>query len=265
MCAATQRIGNCGEAERRGGGCMSDGATRWAHLEGASWRQELAAGVRIELPLLLGVVPFGLVYGVLGLQAGLPAWAVIAMSSLLFGGSSQVVFAQLWGAQVPAAVIGGTVGVVNLRHLLYSASVAQFLSGLSWRWKLLLAYLLTDEAYVAAIGRLSLGPTSAMRHWFLFGTGCTLWLGWQLSTVAGVLIGATIPAAWALDFSIALTFIALLVPALRRRSELVAAAVAAGVALLAQGMPHKLWIIAAALAGMLAGMACRRFDASRRA
>ncbi len=241
---------------------MNDGGARWAHLEGAGWQQELAAGVRIELPLLLGVVPFGLVYGVLGLQAGLPAWAVIAMSSVLFGGSSQVVFAQLWGAQVPAAVIGATVGVVNLRHVLYSASVAQFLSELSWRWKLLLAYLLTDEAYVAAIGRLSFGPAGAMRHWFLFGTGFTLWFGWQLATVAGVLIGATIPAAWALDFSIALTFIALLVPALRRRSEFVAAAVAASVALLAQGMPHKLWIMAAALAGMLAGMACRRYDGS---
>ena len=242
---------------------MSDDGARWAHLDGAGWRQELAGGVRMELPILLGVVPFGLVYGVLGLQAGLPAWAVIAMSSLLFAGSSQVVFAQLWGAQVPALVIGGTVGVVNLRHVLYSASVAQFLTGLPMRWKILLAYLLTDEAYAAAIGRLTLGPASAMRHWFLFGTGFTLWLGWQLSTVAGVLLGATIPAAWALDFSIALTFIALLVPALRRRSEFVAAAVAASVALLAQGMPHKLWIIAAALAGMLAGVACRRYDGRR--
>lgn len=245
------------------GNRMSDGGERWAYLEGARWQQELMAGVRTELPLLLGVVPFGLVYGVLGLQAGLPAWAVIAMSSLLFAGSSQVVFAQLWGAQVPGAVIGGTVGVVNLRHMLYSASVAQFVTGLSLRWKLVLAYLLTDEAYVAAIGRLSLGPNGTMRHWFLFGTGFTLWFGWQLSTVAGVLIGATIPAAWALDFSIALTFIALLVPALRRRSEFVAAAVAGSVALLAQGMPHKLWIMAAALGGMLAGIACRRFDGSR--
>jgi len=239
---------------------MNEAGTRWAHLEAASGVQEFFAGVRTELPILLGVVPFGLVYGVLGLQAGLPAWAIIAMSSIVFGGSSQVVFAQLWGAQVPASVITGTVGVVNLRHMLYSASVTQYLAGLSWRWKLLLAYLLTDEAYGAAIGRLSLGPASANRHCFLFGTGLTLWLGWQLSTIAGVLIGATIPSAWALDFSIALTFIALLVPALRKRSEVLTALVAATVALAAQGMPHKLWIMAAALAGILAGMASRRFD-----
>ncbi|MEO8411825.1 MAG: AzlC family ABC transporter permease [Propionivibrio sp.] len=239
---------------------MSELGSRWAYLETASGKQEFLAGVRSELPIWLGVIPFGLVYGVLGLQAGLPGWAIIAMSSILFAGSSQVVFAQLWGVQVPAAVIGGTVGVVNLRHLLYSASVAQFVANLSWRWKLLLAYLLTDEAYGAAIGRLSLGPASSNRHYFLLGTGATLWLGWQLSTIAGVLIGATIPSAWSLDFSIALTFIALLVPALRCRSEIVAALVAGGIALLAQGLPHKLWIMVAALAGIVAGMASRRFD-----
>lgn len=223
-------------------------------------RAEFVAGVKAELPLLLGVVPFGLIFGVLGLAAGLPAWAVIAMSSVVFGGSSQVVFAQLWGAQVPPAVITATVGVVNLRHALYSASVAQYLRDLPMRWRVLLAYLLTDEAYAAAIRRFADGPASAHRHWFLFGTGFTLWASWQLSTVAGVLMGAAIPPSWSLDFSIALTFIALLLPGIRRRSELVAVLVAGGVALAAQGLPHKLWIIAAAVAGIAAGVASHALD-----
>ncbi|MEN3113277.1 AzlC family ABC transporter permease [Uliginosibacterium paludis] len=235
---------------------MSD----WSHLESAGRKAEWWAGAKAEAPLLLGVIPFGLVFGVLGLQAGLPAWAVVAMSSVVFGGSSQVVFAQLWGAAVPVPVIVGTVGVVNLRHALYSASIAHLLGGLGLRWKLLLAYLLTDEAYMAAVGRLSAGPQTPHRHWFLFGTGFTLWACWQLATLGGVLVGAVIPAGWSLDFSIALTFIALLVPGLRRRSELFAAAVAATVALAAQGVPYKLWIVLAALAGMAAGMAARRFD-----
>jgi 4-azaleucine resistance transporter AzlC len=226
----------------------------------ASPVQEFRGGVMAELPLLLGVVPFGLIYGVLGLSAGLPGWAVVAMCSVLFAGSSQIVFAQLWGAQTPAMVIGATVGVVNLRHALYSASVAPYLRSLPLRWKLLLSYLLTDEAYAASIGRLMDGPPTPHRHWFLFGAGFTLWAGWQLSALAGVLVGAAIPASWSLDFSIALTFIALVVPALRRRSELIAALTAGTVALLLQGLPHKLWIIAAALCGIAVGALSRAID-----
>src|SRR5574343_1939560 len=103
-----------------------------------SSRAEFWAGVRAELPLLLGVIPFGLIFGVLGLAVGMPGWAVVLSSSLVFGGSSQVVFAQLWGAGTPAPVTVATVGVVNLRHLLYSAAVAEYLRALSWRWKILL-------------------------------------------------------------------------------------------------------------------------------
>lgn len=222
-------------------------------------RAEFFSGVRAELPLLLGVVPFGLIFGVLGLAAGLPAWAVVLSSSLVFGGSSQVVFAQLWGVATPGPVIVATVGVVNLRHALYSAAVAEYLRALPWRWKLLLAYLLTDEAFAAAIGRLRDGPATAQRHFFLLGTGLTLWTGWQLSTLGGVLIGAAIPAGWSLDFSIALTFIALLVLGLRQRSEAGAALVAGGVVLLAQGLPYRSGLLLAAGVGVLAGLLLRRF------
>lgn len=216
--------------------------------------QEFRGGVLAELPLALGGVPFGLIYGVLGLSVGLPAWAVVAMCSVLFAGSSQIVFAQLWGAQTPPMVIGATVGVVNLRHALYSASIAPYVRELPMRWKLLLSYLLSDEAYAAAIGRMLDGPATPHRHWFLFGTGATCWIGWQLSALGGVLVGAAIPSSWDLDFSITLTFIALVVPGLRKRGELIAALTSAGVALATQGMPHKLWIITAAACGIAAGV-----------
>ncbi|MGB4066030.1 MAG: AzlC family ABC transporter permease [Azonexus sp.] len=223
-------------------------------------RAEFLGGVRAELPLLLGVVPFGLIFGVLGLAAGLPGWAVVLSSSLIFGGSSQVVFAQLWGGATPPPVMVATVGVVNLRHLLYSAAVADYLRDLPWRWKLLLAYLLTDEAFAAAIGRLRDGPATAHRHWFLCGTGFTLWAGWQLSTLVGVLLGAAIPENWSLDFSIALTFIALLVLSVRRRSDAWAAIAAAAVVLPALALPHKLGLLVAAGVGIAFGLVMCRFD-----
>jgi 4-azaleucine resistance transporter AzlC len=219
---------------------------------------EFVGGVQTQLPLLVGVVPFGLIYGMLGLAAGLPAWAVILMSSVLFAGASQLVFVQLWGVQTPPGVVFGTVTVVNLRHLLYSASLSEWLRDLPLRWRMLLAYLLTDEAFAGSLNRFRNGPASAYRHWFLFGAGLTLWTGWQLATILGVWLGSAIPNGWSLDFSIPIVFIALLVMAIQQRSEWVAAGTAGWVAVIAQPLPHMLWILLAAVSGILAGLAVSR-------
>lgn len=218
--------------------------------EAASAWAECLAGVKAELPLLLGVVPFGLIFGVLGLAAGLPAWAVVAMSSVVFGGSSQVVFAQLWGAQVPGPVITATVGVVNLRHALYSASLAQYLRELPMRWRVLLAYLLTDEAYAAAIPHLMSG--AARGHWILFGAGFALWAGWQAATLIGVVMGAYLPADLSLDFALPLTFIAIVVPLLTDGRRIAVAVVAAALAVLLEAWPYKLGLFFAALGALAA-------------
>src|SRR4030065_599613 len=92
------------------------------------------AGVRAELPLLVGVFPFGMIYGILALDAGLTPAAAQAMSSIVFAGSSQFVAAQLFHAAAPAAVIVFTIAVVNLRHALYSASLAPYTRRLSPLW-----------------------------------------------------------------------------------------------------------------------------------
>jgi predicted branched-subunit amino acid permease len=84
---------------------------------------EFVSGVKAILPILLGVVPFGVTYGVLGLAAGLPVPATICMSSIVFAGSSQIVAVQLFNAAAPALVILITTLMVNLRHVLYSASL----------------------------------------------------------------------------------------------------------------------------------------------
>src|SRR5512136_1714836 len=116
-----------------------------------SRRSEFVAGIKAELPILLGVTPFGMIYGVLAMGAGLPANAAMAMSSIVFAGSAQFVGAQLIRVGTPGIVIVLTTFIVNLRHMLYSASIAPHLAHLSRRWKWLLAYLLTDEAYAVTI------------------------------------------------------------------------------------------------------------------
>lgn len=210
-------------------------------------------GVRALLPMLLGVAPFGVIYGVIALQSGIPPLAAVLMSSLVFAGSAQLLLAQLVGVGAPTVLMVGAVGLINLRHALYSASVAPMLAALPRKWKLLLAYLLTDEAYAAAVPHLINEPRAPQAHWVLFGAGFALWAGWQVSTLAGVLLGAQLPDNLGLDFALPLTFIAIVVPLIDSRAGL-AAALAAGVtAVLLAGLPYKTGLFIAALAGLMAG------------
>jgi len=211
------------------------------------------AGVRAELPLLIGVAPFGMIYGVLAISAGLMAAPAQLMSSIIFAGSAQFITAQLIGEAVPGLVIVLTIAVVNLRHMLYSASVAPYLRALPMRWKVLLSYLLTDEAYAVTILNYEKDDTNPSGHWFFLGAGLTLWTSWQISTAIGILLGATMPESWPLDFALPVTFIAIVVPALKDRPAIAASLTAGVVALLAYELPYKLGLMLAGLLGIAVG------------
>ncbi len=227
-------------------------------LQAVTNRSEFSSGIRAQLPMLLAVFPFGLIFGAVARDAGLPPLAALATSSVIFAGSAQFVAVSLYRDLTPAAVMVLTTFVVNLRHALYSASLAQQLRHLRPRWKWLLAYLLTDEAYAVVITHYNATARQpqyyAHRHWYFFGTALTLWCSWQLSTALGILVGGQIPAGLLLDFVVPLTFIALLVPALADRAAVAAALVAGGVAAVGVSWPYKLGLFAAALAGIAAGV-----------
>jgi predicted branched-subunit amino acid permease len=202
------------------------------------------------------------------ISASLPPWPAQATSSLIFAGSSQLVFARLFGEGAPVLTIVLTAAVLNLRHVLYSASIAPYFQCFSRRWKLLCAYLLTDEAYAQAVGHfntLDAGAslTARNKHWYFFGVGATLWLCWNFSTALGIFVGGQIPPSWGLDFSVPLTFIAIVVPALRDRASVGAALAAAVVSVLAFAMPLKLSLVAASLIGVALGVAIESLPPSR--
>jgi len=212
-------------------------------------------GARAEIPLLIGVFPFGMIYGALALHARLSPLASQMMSSMVFAGSAQFITAKLVSDAAPALVIILTIAVVNLRHMLYSASLAPYLKNLSLKWKVLLSYLLTDEAYAPSILKYEETGIKPFSHWFVLGAGVALWSTWQISTALGIFLGTAIPDTWQLDFALPLTFIAMVVPALKNR-PMVAAAVSAGlIAVLANGLPFKLGLILAALTGIVVGTA----------
>ena len=220
--------------------------------------QEFWSGVRDEAPILLGVVPFGLLYGALAISAKLSSLAAQAMSAIIFAGSAQLITAQLIGKGTSGLVVLMVVFVVNMRHALYSASVAPHIKNLKTTWKLLLAYLLTDEAYAVTIMHYNREGDSDTRHWYFLGAGLTLWSSWQISTAIGIFIGAQIPPNWPLGFILPLTFIALVVPALKDRAGVAAALVAGIAGLLAFGLPYKTGLLLAALTGILTGLLVER-------
>jgi 4-azaleucine resistance transporter AzlC len=216
-------------------------------------RRNFLEGVRSEVPLFIGVFPFGMIYGALALNAGLSTAAAQMMSSILFAGSSQFITAKLTHDSAPAAVIILTIAVVNVRHMLYSASLAPHLKDLSMKWKVLLSYLLTDEAYAPSIIHYEKEGLQTHKHWFLLGAGFSLWFTWQASTALGIFLGAAIPEEWPLDFALPLTFIAMVVPVLKNHPMVVSALSAGLVALLAYNLPFKLGLILAALTGIIIG------------
>jgi predicted branched-subunit amino acid permease len=239
---------------------------------GTSACGEFLAGCRNEAPLLLGVAPFGMIYGIAALAAGVPTWLAQLASAIVFAGAAQLVIVQMLAAGAGFVPIALTSGLLNLRHVLYSASMAEYVRHLPRRWRLLLAYVLTDEAYAVAVlryqqrhaaaadhaehtdsGTPAADATADLRHWYFLGAGFTLWAGWQLSTAAGLLFGATIPPEWELDFAVPLTFIALLTLLLRERAGQAAALVAGLGALAFAALPYKLGLVAAIVLGLAAG------------
>jgi 4-azaleucine resistance transporter AzlC len=222
-------------------------------------RLAFLAGIKAELPILLGVLPFGMIYGVLAVEAGLPVFEAQAMSAVVFAGSAQFVIAQLVALGTPGLVIFVTAVLVNLRHALYSASLAPYLRHLRPRWQWFLAYLLTDEAYAVAILHYREGKEITHKHWYFLGAGLALWTTWQASTAAGILLGAQIPAEWSLDFTLALTFIAIVVPALKERADVAAALTGGVTAVVLAGLPYKLGLVTGALLGIAVGVVVDRY------
>lgn len=195
-----------------------------------------------------------MIYGVLALAAGIPPLPAQAMSAIVFAGSAQFITTQLFAGGTPLLLTVLTIFVVNLRHALYSASIAPYVQRLRPLWKLALAYLLTDEAYAVVIADYQRRPhLSPHAHGYFLGAGLALWSGWQASTAVGVFLGTVVPQSLSLDFTLALTFIAIIVPTLKDRALITAAVVASVVAVLAVGLPYKLGLLLAAFCAILAG------------
>jgi predicted branched-subunit amino acid permease len=218
-------------------------------------------GITAVSPLLLGVAPFGLIFGVTAIAADVPPAAAWASSFIVFAGASQIAIVEVLGGGGAAIVALLTAVVINARHLMYSADMGRYTSPVPWFRRVPMAYLLTDQAYLTTTHRFPDPRSTEGLLPFYFGAALALWTTWQITTTAGMVLGAAVPESWSLDFAIPLTFMALLVHAIKDRPGVVAACVGAIVAVAAVGLPYSIGLLLGATAGVAAGMASERWFA----
>lgn len=215
--------------------------------------EDLRAGASTIAPVLLGVVPFGLAAGAVTVEAGYGVPETVGHSVLIFAGASQIAAVSLLGDGAGVAVVVLTVLIINLRMLMYAASLAPHLADVPLRRRLLGAYLLTDQAFAVAIDRFQRPATAEQRWGFYLGAAVTLWAPWQVSTALGAALGTAIPEGVPLGFAVPLMFLALLVPTVSDRPTVAAALVSATVATLGAGLPSNLGMLLGAVAGIVVG------------
>lgn len=218
-------------------------------------RSPTVQGAFDAAPFLLVIVPFAVLFGVMASEAGLALAEVMGLSVLVIAGAAQFTALQQMADAAPVAMVLATALAVNLRMAMYSAALTPWL-GEAPLWKrALMAYLLVDQAYLLAIGRFETEPhlSRSERYAYYFGTMLLIAPAWYGATLTGALVGKTIPEAFALDFAMPITFLAMVAPMLKTLPHLAAALTSIGLALALSGLPGGAGLLVAAAAAMLVG------------
>ena len=211
-------------------------------------------GVLDVLPLLIPVFPFGLIIGVIGIELGFSPLMVYATSLIIFSGSAQIVFFQLIFAGASPIVTLTSVAVTNSRHFLYGAVLSEYLEDLSQSWKIFLSYFLVDQSFALSHRYFKENSSLKNKHYYLLGSGFTLWLVWQVSSLVGIFLGAVVPEELGLSFAIPLTFLSLIIHEFRKPDHLIVIFVSGFLAILFYKIPFKAYIIAASLGALIVAL-----------
>ena len=200
-------------------------------------------------PLMIPVVPFGLIFGILAIDIGFSPLATMGMSLIIFGGASQIVLLQLFSGGASSLVIISSVGAVNSRHLLYGAVVSEHVSDLKLIWKIIISYFLIDQAF-ARSNEYFKKNNDKNKYFHLIGGGVTCWIIWQTTTFLGIILGSAIPEKLGLSFAVPLTFLALIVNDFRKIINVII--ISGLISTLGYNyIPYKAYVIVAALGGLL--------------
>ena len=208
-------------------------------------------GVIDVMPLMIPVVPFGIIFGAIGIELGFGPYLTYASSIIIFSGASQIVILQLLSAGASSLVAITSSSVVSTRHLLYGAVVNQYLNHLSIYWKIGLSYLLTDQAFAVSNEYFKKNNDNKFKHYHLVGSGFTLWFIWQATTIIGIFLGSIVPEELGLTFTIPLTFLALLVNYLRKIDHLIVIILSGISSIVFFDVPFKAYIILSSIIALI--------------
>jgi len=212
-------------------------------------------GIIDVLPLLIPVVPFGIILGAIGIELGFSVLETFATSLIIFGGASQIVFLQLFSGGASSIITITSTFVVNSRQLLYGASLSEYLNKLSIGWKIILSYLLTDQAYAVSNIFFEKNKDNDLKHYYLLGSGFILWFVWQIFTFVGIFLGSIVPEELGLSYTIPLTFISLLVGYFRKLDHLIVILISGILSITLYDVPLKSYIILSSFLSLLVAFA----------
>lgn len=220
--------------------------------------KEMRRGFVVSIPMIVGGVPFGLLFGSLASNTGLSPWFAIVMSAIVFAGSAQFVAIGLVAVGAPVWVIVLTTFIVNLRHLLYAADMVKYVKHLPFSMRLIMGFGLIDETYAAVRPLYRSHQVNEVTGPKVYlGSFLSFYLMWNVTTMLGVLSGELIPgmSKWGLEFAMVATFIGIIIPYLKDSPYWLAMVCSGVSSVLLIHLPNNMGLLVAALIGVFVGYA----------
>lgn len=213
-------------------------------------------GATAVFPLAFGVFPFGMIFGATAIKAGLSSFEAVASSILIVGGSAQILAVTLLKENAATAIIIFSALMINLRHMIYSASLSDLSKEHPKRTLGMLSYFLTDECFVTLNNKMQ--RKEKISPGYFFGAGLTLWTLWQVSTYLGTMLGHQLPAWLHIQHFSDFIFLAIIVHAVRSKEVIFGVTLACIISALLFFLPYKLNILIAAISAAYASTRLRK-------
>lgn len=226
-------------------------------------RGEFRRGMRSIAPTSPGTFAWGLVTGVAMVKFGMTLPQALGMTYLVYAGSAQLAALPLIAAGAPVWVVVLTAIIVNLRFVIYSASLVQIFHHLNLRWRLALGYFTGDVTFAILNRQLQSHPERPHANWFYLGLGIASWIVWQSASVLGIVLASQIPESWGLSLAGAITLVCLTIPLIRNLPAVVGVACAGVLAIVLAHWPARLGLVAAVVVGMSVALALESWMSKR--